>query len=51
MSADWQSPIGTRNYFSGSKYQGEFRDGQRHGQGTKEWKNGNRCAWLGRFRG
>lgn len=39
--------MGTRRYFSGSKYEGEFRDGLRHGHGEKTWPNGNRCAWVG----
>ena len=36
------------NYNDGSWYEGEFRNGQREGQGTFYWVNGNKYigGWL-----
>ena len=33
---------GTLNYSDGSRYEGEYRDGKRHGHGTYTWADGNR---------
>ena len=33
---------GTLNYSDGSRYEGEHRDGKRHGRGTYIWADGNR---------
>ena len=39
---------GTLNYSDGSRYEGEHRDGKRHGRGTYTWADGNRYEgeWL-----
>ena len=36
---DCENGYGTYTYASGSKYVGEYKDGNRHGQGTYTWQN------------
>lgn len=36
----WHNCFGTYTFSSGSKYVGEFKDGNFNGQGTKTWANG-----------
>ena len=43
-----QGRRGTLTYTDGSRYEGEIRNGKRHGQGTYTWTSGNR--YEGQFR-
>lgn len=41
-SNSWSMCIGTVSYPKGAKYQGEFKDGNRHGQGTFTFPDGSK---------
>ena len=36
----WTNCFGTYTYADGTKYVGEYKNGKRHGQGTKTWPDG-----------
>jgi len=40
--------VGSLTYSDGDKYEGEWKDGQKHGQGTYTWSNGNK--YVGEFK-
>jgi len=44
----WHNCFGTYTFSSGSKYVGEFKDGNSNGQGTYTWANGNK--YVGEFK-
>jgi hypothetical protein len=46
--ASWNNCIGTVTFPDGQKYVGEFRDGQRSGQGTFTWPEGQK--YVGEYR-
>ena len=46
--SNWNNCIGASNLANGNKYVGEWRDGNRTGQGTHTWANGNK--YVGEYR-
>ena len=44
----WHNCFGTVAFASGTKYVGEFKAGERHGQGTFTWYNGNK--YVGEYK-
>jgi len=47
-SVTWTNCFGTETNTAGDKYDGEFRDGKRNGQGTFTWLNGGK--YVGEYR-
>ena len=42
ISGDCKNGVGTYTWRDGSKYVGEWKDGNQHGQGTQTWANGQK---------
>ena len=49
ISGDCENGQGTYTYANGSKYVGEYKDGEKHGQGTKTLADGSK--YVGEWRG